>query len=255
MNFCILSPIAGLERYATLSKTHLLLPQLDKIPGYREFYLKRREENDFLILDNGAYEGQTDWENLKHCIDIYNPQVCALPDYLLQPWEKTYHSAIQFLDCFYDKYPQTAWMYIPQSTPSNIVGFCNGLFRALDDPRISWIGLPRALAYSISNDEFMRHNVAVWLKRYKPGIKIHALGMAKGSVKELNSLRGIVNSIDSNAPVWRGWCGYSLIPNEWNEFPINYEAALRSDHDAFILDNLDAVGVYTIPRRNLWPNQ
>src|SRR5258708_20931730 len=123
MGFCIISPVAGLERYSTMSRHHLLLPQLDKIPGYRDFYLKMLKRGDFLMLDNGAYEGQTDWKLLVDCIKIYGPAVVALPDYLLQPWEKTHHEAMTFLDRYYDIFPNVQWMYIPQAIKGDIMGY------------------------------------------------------------------------------------------------------------------------------------
>ncbi len=55
MEFCIIGPTAGLERYATLSKTHLVLAHI-KDGAYVEFYRKRRTDGDWIILDNGAYE-------------------------------------------------------------------------------------------------------------------------------------------------------------------------------------------------------
>src|SRR5262245_15942235 len=221
MRFCVISPIAGLERYSRLSKTHLLLPQLDKHPPYRRFYQTRREEGDFLILDNGAYEGQSDWKLLVDCLAVYQPQVCALPDYLLQPWEKTHHEAFAFLDRYHDVFPQVQWMYIPQSTAGDIMGYLDGLYRALEDSRITWIGLARALPLYITNDPLMRANLATQLRK-RWGGKIHALGMMKGSIGELKMLEHAgVHSIDSNAPVWRGWCGYSLY-HTWPEIPCDY---------------------------------
>lgn len=245
MEFCILSPIAGLERYARLSKRHLLLPQI-RSSVYEEFYKARRAEGDFLILDNGAYEGESDWSRLVDCIRLYNPQVCALPDYLLEPWEKTHHAAFTFLDQHYYDFPDTAWMYIPQAVAGDIMGYCDALTRAIEDPRIGWIGLSRALPLHISHDPLMRVNVADSLRKRWRG-KIHALGMQKGSVTELGLLRSAgVASIDSNAPVWRGWCGYSLTTGRWQEIPVNYEAPLpdlNEGESSLILDNLEACGV------------
>lgn len=257
MKFCVLSPIAGLERYATLSQTHLLLPQLDKLKGYRDFYVKQQQAGDFIILDNGAYEGQTDWKHLLDCIEIYHPNVCALPDYLLQDWKKTLHSSMEFLDRWYDAYPDLAWMYIPQAEPRDLIGYVDSLYHALDDERVSWIGLARAMAYGITEDPFIRAKIAEGIRKRYPRIKLHALGMVKGNVDELNSLKDLVHSIDSNAPVWRGWCGRKLT-DPWDEKPIYYEGRLETEYynaDAIILDNLDTVGVNTSPRRNQWPNQ
>lgn len=242
MEFAILSPIAGLERYSSLSKTHLLLPQLVQLPGYTDFYLKMKERGDFLIQDNGAYEGQTDWKVLVDCVKDFNPQVAVLPDYLLQHWNKTFREADRFLDSYYYEFEDVKWMYVPQSEPGDIVGFIEGLFRALDDERITWIGLPRALTYAITNDLYMRVRVAEQIRK-RSNVKIHALGMAKGSLEELNQLNKIacVSSIDSNAPVWRGSNGHRMGCEgcKWNETPVDYAADIKWFNEGAILHNLE----------------
>lgn len=255
MNFAILSPVVGLERYSILSKTHLLLSQI-RIPGYWDFYLKRKQEGDFVILDNGAYEGQLDQHRLLECINLIKPNVVALPDHLGQHWKTTWHSSSLFLDSYFYEFENIEWMYIPQAEPGDIVGFIESLFRALDDARISWIGLPRVLSYSITNDLSMRVRMAEQIRRRNSRIRIHALGMVKGNVDEVTMLRnsGCVTSIDSNAPVWRGWCGYDL-EEEWPEFKVDYNAKNfiprewntkhQVDGNEMILRNLEVCGVNT----------
>jgi hypothetical protein len=250
MEFCILSPIAGLERYSTLSKTHLLLPQLRTNGAYIRFYSERRQEDDFIICDNGAYEGHSDWQALIECIRFFEPQVAVLPDYLLQHWNKTWRAASEFLDKYYYElnYGNIKWMFVPQAVEGDIVGFIEGLFRALDDERITWIGLPRALTYAITNDIYMRVRVAEQIRK-RSNVKIHALGMAKGSLKELNALNKIacVSSIDSNAPVWRGWCNHYMKSTMlWDEIPVNYEDTnlnWQQNEDETILSNLELCNV------------
>lgn len=260
MEFCVLSPITGLKRYSTLSKTHLLLPQLDKIQGYREFYLKMLQRGDFLILDNGAYEGQTDWQQLVECIKIYSPSVVALPDYMLQSWDKTYWEANRFLDRYYDQFPWVQWMFIPQAIPGDIIGWVTSLELAMRDPRIKWIGLARVLTYAITQDSLMRVNCAKTIHQMWPNIKMHALGMSKGSITELKALRDhtSVSSIDSNAPVWRGWNNWDLTepvkyvhnqpPQFWPEIDINYQSefphlTVSKQRHELILHNLRVCGV------------
>lgn len=255
MEFCILSPVAGLERYSTLSRHHLLLPHI-RLAGYWEFYKQRSKAGDHIILDNSAYEGSLDTTRLLECIHLINPNVVALPDHLGKSWEHTWRDSDAFLDSYFYEFPHIQWMYIPQSEPGNIIGFVEGLFRALDDERIAWIGLPRALTYSITNDLTMRVRVAEQIRK-RSSVKIHALGMAKGSVEEVRLLRnsGCVTSIDSNAPVWRGWCGYDLFQfgmsshvGRWLEVPVNYEAPEKDLKEE--LDTLIVMGKYRSFQRN-----
>jgi hypothetical protein len=248
MEFCIISPIAGLERYATLSRTHLLLPQLDKYPEYRKFYQERQRKGDFLILDNGAYEGQADWKQLVDCISIYKPDVVALPDYMCQDWHKTYFEAQRFLDSYYEEFKWVQWMYIPQAQPGDIIGWTISLELMMRDLRVKWVGLARVLTYAITSDPMMRVNCARTINRMWPRIKLHALGMSKGSVEELNALRATarVNSIDSNAPVWRGWNAVKL-GHPWGEISVDYETShdIAPWKESVILHNLEACGVNT----------
>lgn len=254
MEFAIISPSRGLERYSTLSKTHLLLCQIEDL-AYWDFYIKRKAAGDFIILDNGAYEGECDWAKLRGRINRVHPNVVALPDFVAQPWKMTRTAAFNFLEDNYSTYTNVDWMYIPQAEPNDMIGLLKSLFYALDDERISWIGLPRALCYKITQDPHMRVKMAERIKKYNDRVKVHALGMVKGSVDELNLLRqsGCVHTIDSNAPVWRGWCGYD-ISSKWPEIPVRYDdpsppreifyKGTFSNHE-LILNNLEACGVNT----------
>lgn len=263
MNFCIISPIAGLERYATLSRTHLLLAQINA-PGYWKFYERMiRERGDFIILDNGAYEGECDRVRLLNRINRIQPNVVVLPDILGGNWKSSSRESFSFLEDYYYSFPNTKWMYIPQAEPGDIIGFVESLFRAIDDSRIAYIGLPRALSYSITSDLTMRVRIAEQIRKRSSRVKIHALGMVRGSVEECRLLRegGCVMSIDSNAPVWRGWNGWTLdevryrhneSPQRWPETPVDYNAKFPEDDgrggacvDIQILKNLEACGVDT----------
>jgi hypothetical protein len=242
MEFCVLSPVAGLERYSTLSRHHLVLPQI-KNEQYRQFYKQRREKGDFIILDNGAYERNKDWHLLLEAIPFYDPDVVVLPDFYLKSWEKTLHEATTFLDHFGKDF-NTQWMFCGQAVKGDIMGWIEGVIRALQDTRIKWFALPRCLSTDISMDPLIRANICRYLKR--KGRRVHALGMVKGSVGELEMVRDAgCDSIDSNAPVWRGWCGRRLAAPNWYDIEVRYEEKWYEDNDELILDNLEACGVNT----------
>ena len=206
MDFCIITPTAGLERYATLSKTHMVLQHIaDGDPAYKKFYMERRKAGDTIILDNGSYE-------MDHpAFDPYlmgelEPQITVLPDFFLQPWKKTWHAAIHHLDMYYDRWPTTEWCYIPQAEKGDLNGFLQSYTEASEDRRISWIGIPRALAYAISDNPLARVDFARLVNRERPYLKLHAFGMVNGDIHEIPYLAAAgVRSIDSSAPVWRGW--------------------------------------------------
>lgn len=206
MEFCIISPTAGLERYAKLSRWHLVLAHVDD-PDYHLFYVERREAGDFLILDNGAYENEKphlDYE----LIGEYCPQVIVLPDYPLQPWKKTWHAAMAWLDNWNppEFLKNTELLYIPQSTKGDLHGFIESYQEAASDSRITWLGIPRSLAYAITDNPLARVEFARMVRKDHPQLKLHAFGMVNGDVHELPYLAAAgVTSVDSSAPVWRGW--------------------------------------------------
>jgi hypothetical protein len=257
MEFCIISPTAGLERYATLSKTHLVLaPIALKDEAYKRFYQVKRTEGDFLILDNGAYEGH----RMFH-LDLLawlHPQVVVLPDYFLEPWQRTWHAAIAQMDAYDDKYGPNRdfeWLYIPQAEKGDFHGFIESYLEAVQDPRITWLGIPRSLSYAITDNALARVEFARMVRKDYPHLKLHAFGMCNGDIHELPYLAQVgVTSIDSSAPIWRGWNGFSMLWDDrklWDErgIPIDFNAklptAIRSE---VILDNLEACGV-RIPNR------
>jgi hypothetical protein len=240
-----------LERYSTLSKRHLVLSHINN-PKYVNFYLRRKAEGDFLILDNGAYEGQFSSLSLLDKIRVYSPDVVVLPDHYLQDWKKTWHDASEFLDRYYHQF-NNSWMYVPQSTPGDILGWVNGLTAAIQDPRIGWIGLPRALGTDIAPYNFVRANMCKTIKNF--GKRVHALGMLSGSVEELHHLAAAgCNSIDSNAPVWRGFCNWRLDSAEkWPEIDVMYDLDVERiipDLDESILHNLELCNVDVSARRS-----
>lgn len=258
MEFCIISPTAGLERYAVLSKTHLVLRHVYKTDKtYREFYQNRREAGDRIILDNGAYEGETCLESPGMLLE---PQIVVLPDFLLQPWKKTWHAAIHYLDIYYDKYPATEFLYIPQSLPGDLHGFIESYQEAVSDRRITWLGIPRAMAYAITDNPLARVEFARMVHRDHPGLKLHAFGMVNGDIHELPYLaQAGVTSIDSSAPVWRGWHGYTIDQKRHRDYWDEKGTAVCFEQEPFsvfphfdevIKHNLEACGVNTNPSKS-----
>lgn len=265
MEFAIISPTAGLERYATLSKTHLVLSHQCGDPVYRDFYLSRREAGDTLILDNGSYENNEPFIN-PELIQYLEPNIVVLPDFLLQPWKKTWHASIAHLDKFDHEAIGFEWLYIPQAEKGDLHGFMESYLEATNDPRITWVGIPRALATDIAQDPLARVSFARLVKRERPNLRLHAFGMVNGDVHELPYLEAAgVNSIDSSAPVWRGWNQGKYLTNDedrkwWDEHgtPVDFNAKLplsiqdpeliRGGARNAIQANLEACGV-RIPNR------
>lgn len=245
MEFCIISPTAGLSRYSTLSKRHLVLPQI-KSPLYRDFYVKRRKQGDHIILDNGAYEktpqfAREFWE----CMALIRPQVAVLPDYLLQPWKKTRNAVLYFIDQYVHDWPEVEWMFVPQAEKGDIRGFYHCFNEVMHEASdvISWVGAPRVLNSHFGN---ARADFAATVRQRYPNHRIHALG----DIIDRDGLAKMgVTSLDSSAPVWRGWCRYNILHQGWKtlDVPCNFEADDLPEpgdyRDRLILKNLEIIGV------------
>ena len=251
MHFAIISPTAALRRYSILSSVHLVLPQM-RDPEYWTFYKERREKGDLVILDNGAYENQNQSTIIERMMEIYrelNPQVLVLPDLLLK-------TAQESLDCSgqayrliqHDLKPETQLMYVPQAPPDSWNEWWRGLYEWFHQPwskRVSWIGLPRALATHIRKDPLARVLAARSLVGNR---RIHALGMVKGDYHELPYLdHAGVYSIDSSAPVWRGILGLRLADTIGQSFDIDFGEPAYIPFEV-ILENLEVCGVRTKDR-------
>jgi hypothetical protein len=237
MQFCVISPIAGLNQFSTLSKSHLVLAQR-KEPEYVEFYKERKRLGDFIILDNGAYETEVvSTDRLIEMAREYNADVVVLPDFPGEPSDKTYHTGMRLVADMGGV--PWEWMAVPQGNAkvgSGDVLTC--LMRFLDEPLVRWIGLPRNLSYLYSDDPGLRYQLARFIQVSHPGKKVHALGMDRGNYHELWYLNNAgVRTIDSSAPVWRGWLNQSLAhfeswkeaPIEWNAPEIGYENQIRKN--------------------------
>ena len=256
MDFCIISPIAGLNRYSILSKTHLVLPHIYD-EDYWNFYEGRRSEGDRIILDNGAYEGREFHEiRFTSLLRYLKPQVAVLPDYPLEWWVKTHRASMAFLDRWAEKFPEVEWMYVPQAEEKHYGDLIHSMKEVLDNEpsnRVKWIGLPRNLTTHFLSP--LNRIDAVRVIKEEPAyenVKIHCLGMAAGNVHELHYLAQLgVDSIDSSAPVWRGWNGYNINDPNWPDIPVNFDwlgAGLREafqDKHELILHNLKECGIDT----------
>lgn len=243
MEFCVISPTAGLERYATLSKYQFVLAH-EYQGAYAEFYVNRKKSGDFVILDNGTYENGTPMFS-PEIVEELVPDVVVLPDYLLQPWEKTWHAAMHFLNTHFDHFPQVKWMYVPQAEEGDYEGFIRSYEEIKDDPRITWLGIPRCLTYAVTHDPLARVLFARHVRADTPRFNIHCLGMCDGDIGELPYLaQAGVTSIDSSAPVWRGWNGLHIQSRSWRELgtPVDFNSPIPNS-DMLVKLNLEVCGV------------
>lgn len=230
MQLAIITPVAGMKRWATRSKVHLVLAQWLDDAEYWDFYHKRALAGDLVILDNGAYENMKPLEPVQYAqlIEGFKPSVAVLPDYPFMEPHHTVSASLRFLDRYGDL--TTQWMFVPQTTVDNFNGWYQALNSVMGDLRvgllIKWIGLPRNLHTHFGG---IRPKVAAIVRTLYPQVHLHALGMGAGSIAEYEQLSGLVDTIDSSCAVWRGW-NETVLGEQWNDIPMNLHAADPSEN-------------------------
>lgn len=206
---------------------------------YFEWYKRRRQHGDFVILDNGAYEQYS--PNWLHYVKIANemrPQVLTLPD-IVGNAIATREATIRFLKDYVPmlKYsPQL--MYVIQSENDNLLYWVNAYQWAVDQGA-KWIALPRVMGSNRLALAAGLQHVGQW----DPTINHHAFGMNNGDLEELPRLARLgFASCDSSAPIWRGAFGYPLGGKEpWKDIPFDPLAPIDPDYYELIDHNISEV--------------
>lgn len=217
--FCIITPTAYLEQYASQSEMHLVLAHLvDVDDAYAEFYAGRSE---FKIMDNGAFELGESYapDKLIELGHKCNADAIVLPDYPFQPAQRTIDATSALLHQVKDAGFQT--MCVPQSETGALEDWIEGYKWAATNPSIdiigmSILGMPNAIPHI--NKPYAR--VVLTMMLMERGIfnfdkYHHYLGLNSGPALELPSLinMGALDSCDSSNPVWMAICGHRYNPH------------------------------------------
>lgn len=258
MKLCIISPVAGLEEFASLSDCHLLLAQI-KNPKYRSFYWNRRQHHeDTILLDNGAYEGeQVKVEDLIEASHYYFPHYNCLLDIPGKGKETFTRSITSMLQM--TRRVTGSFLAIPQGQSRKEVQDMLDIY--LDIEEVKAIGISKLLRPMVENEistlggQHYRARLAHSIKWRRPDMYIHALGMWDGDIYEYNNCAdsGCINSLDTSAAVWRGIHRYSLDKAVdkagWKEsgtsVDFNYDEPITEEQRYYIRHNLEVLGVRT----------
>jgi hypothetical protein len=211
--FCIITPTAYLEKYASQSSMHLVLAHLvDTDDKYADFYANRSE---FKIMDNGAFELGESY-NPEKLIELgkkCKANAIVLPDYPFQPGQKTVDAASALIPAVKSAGFQT--MFVPQSETGDwrdwVETYSWASFNSdIDIIGMSILGIPNALnkvpaAYArvVATCLLQQMNNFNFTKYH------HYLGLNAGPALEIPALinLGALDSCDSSGPVWAGICG------------------------------------------------
>lgn len=242
MKLCLISPVVGLQQYATQSEgVHLALVHLvEESQEYADFYRQQSEKGDVIILDNGAFEFgfPCPTDRLIKAAEKIKAHVLVAPDYPGQAWEKTLISTEDFVNEV-RKTPYTV-MGCPQSLVGDWRGWLESFRQmATIDSKLSHIAVsilatPNAFGDLVGNAkdiELCRLMATVLLKDALKkrhlnfqGKKIHYLGA--GHRLDLLQYYDIADSLDTSSPVWHGMNGiryeYGFLPDGKIKKPVDF---------------------------------
>ena len=219
--FCIISPTAYLDQFASQSDSHLALAHLVKSDAaYADFYKRMAARGDRIIMDNGAFELGSSYNpsELITLAEMCGADAIVLPDYPGRSSIETIHAAEQILPDVISA--GLATMFVPQSAYGDREDWISAYSWASDNPDVdiigmSILGIPSALRWI--ERAYARVVMSTILEErglFNHKKHHHYLGLNAGPNVELSTLidMGWVNTCDSSNPVWAGLSGY-----EYNE--------------------------------------
>ena len=199
-----LIPPRGLENYALRSNFHLTLaiPGLQSRKTYGGMYQRAVRLGDYVVLDNGAAEGQpaTD-EALFNMGKALQCNEVVLPDSMYES-KQTVEAVARFLsnpNFVWDVVPKM--MAVPQGTALRSFRYCINAFAEMPDIKV--IGIPRHIIPTLDMKS-ARVDLANWIAENHPNrFEIHFLGMHPmwlGEIPATVKYAPHVRSVDSSLP-------------------------------------------------------
>lgn len=221
-SFCFITPTQYAGRFATKSRTHLVLAHLvAQDPEYAHFYKMRSDEGDFVMCDNSAYEFKEAWspELLIELGHKCGAHALVLPDYPFQEAQVTIDAAEEFIPLF--KKEGFLPFFVPQSKRGDLKDWFRAYIYGAKHPDIkilgmSILGIPNALpnvdpsfARVVMSQLLLEKGIFASDKAH------HFLGLNSGPGLEIPSLlrMGVLTTIDSSGPVWHAILGHEYTEN------------------------------------------
>jgi hypothetical protein len=224
-----IAPIAYQHMIPESADFHLILTHLLDDPQYVDFYKKKIERGDTVILDNSAFEFKRalSTEEILGFIERsgIQPTYVVAPDYPFQDWEITWNSTLKFIEEV--KGMPYKVMAVPQSKKGDYQGWIRGYSEMLQHPDIeiigmSILGIPNAFC-SLTHTEDVAFN-RVYATSYllnkgivAPGWKWHHYLGLGGGPREILIQRQLelMDSNDSSSPFWHGHLGVKFDNSIW----------------------------------------
>ncbi len=217
--FCIITPTAYCEKYASQSSMHLVLAHLVATDEqYAGFYANR---NEYKIMDNGAFELGESYspDMLIELAHKCKANAIVLPDYPFQPASKTIQAGLELVS--HVKNAGFDTMFVPQSGTDCLNDWIAGYQWASENPDIdiigmSILGIPNAIPHiHIAYARVLLTQILIDRGLFNFNKYHHYLGLNSGPGLEIPSLIKMkaLDSCDSSGPVWAGLLGHEYSVN------------------------------------------
>jgi hypothetical protein len=250
-----------LDTFAVQSEgVHLCLVQEAlRDETYAEFYRKRSEAGDLIILDNGTFEQGHPCEDdeILKAMELVDADIVVAPDFPAESCSKTFEASAKFAERFVNA-SSADLMVVPQSQIGDIDDWLESMLAVLCKSersrlgplanfmdRVSMVGVtilscPNAFKALVGDDEpeICRFTAFQFLRAALSGrtdidetVRIHCLGA--GSRLDLISYYSMAYSLDTSSPVWHGWHGinysHGFLPQGKIKTPVNFQAGKPSE--------------------------
>lgn len=220
MQLCLIPP-HGLEQVALRGSQHLVLAQI-KHEQYANVYQQAWSRGDYLILDNGANEGEPvgDFALMARAAELGAREI-VIPD-VLGDMTETLRRARQFWSNLQEMtYPVTSYGYMAVVQGKTLDELLDCAYVYTHMKRVTTLGIPRHLISTIG-PKSIRVTVAKTIyARYGHRFQIHFLGTnAEWPDEVLYASREVpfVRSVDTSMPFNYTLAGRAL---EVNATPVN----------------------------------
>lgn len=209
-----LIPPRGLENYALSSRFHLALalPSLLLRKPYTEMYKRASRLGDYVIVDNGAAEGESaSTEDILAAAGALKAHEVVAPD-AIQNSRVTIEMVMQFTHHLeVNTINSYQVMAVPQGTTWKHFTKCVNVFA--EQERVGTVGIPRHMPTTVGQTA-ARIDLANWIQNKHPGrFEIHLLGANPvwlAEIRMASKYAPHIRSVDSSLPFNYAIAGYRL---------------------------------------------
>lgn len=257
---CFIAPTEYLHLIPKEANVHLLLAHLMEDKRYCEFYKKRKEAGDYIIVDNGAFEFKRplDADEIFRLVGGagFQPDVIVAPDYPFEHWGKTVTETADFAKRYHQYFDASVkLMAVPQSKPGDWRGWIECYQNLVQVPNVNWIGMsilgiPNAFQSMTGTKDisFNRVYATQYLKNegvISSSVKHHYLGCGDPREIMMMKAQGVADTNDSSTAFWHAILGIGYddtaggLKNGKSPVEVDFNLPFDQSHVPLILKNIE----------------